>query len=518
MEEIKGELKETISDKEVEKRKKELKEKITNFLKDKHNLALIGILIFSFSLLLYFFSVTNGQTLWHDEAEYMSAAKYWAFNTPFNINPARPPLFSFFAFLLYKIGFQELGIKFFLELIPALLIVLFTYLLVKEMYDKKIALISAFITSVSWIHLFYSMRLMTDMLGLLFGILSFFFFWKGYVKKENKYYVWLIGFFVALAFLCRLTGILYGGIIFLFLFITEQFKFFKNKNLWIAVLVFLVTISPYLVWSYFYHGNAFAFRQGYGGVPDSSPGWYMIQHLYDYPELGFFIFFILGLVTLIPLFLSFDLVIFKKNKERYNDLFSFILIVVILFFFIFFLRSAENRWLIAMSIGVFIFSAKGIILIYDFTKKNFKHFAIITLIALLIFGAYFQINHADAIIKDKVNTYVPVKEAALWMKENSNPDDVILTASVPQTAYYSERKVISFYNSSEGAYYTSGQLGGFINSEKPRYVVVSVFEPSNPQWTLDYPQQNPSMFKPVKAWFSDQEQKNPILIVYEVDY
>ncbi|MDD5012037.1 MAG: glycosyltransferase family 39 protein [Candidatus Nanoarchaeia archaeon] len=516
MEEIKGEIKESSSD--TEKKKEELKGKIKTILTNKYNILLFGLLIFSFVLLSYYFFITDGQTLWHDEAEYLSAAKYWAFDIPYEIHPARPPLFSFLAFLIYKIGFQENSIKFLLELIPALLVVLFTYLLVKEMYNKKIALITAFITSVSWIHLFYSMRLMTDTLGLLFGILSLLCFWKGYVQKEKKYLIWLIGFFVALSFLCRLTGILYGGIIFFFLFATEQFKFLKNKHLWIAVLVFILTISPYLIWNQFYHGNVFAFSQGYGDVSNLSPGWYMFQHLYDYPELGFFVFFLIGLTTLFPLFLSLDLTLFKKDKKYYNDLFSFLLVTVILFFFIFFLRVAENRWLIAMSIGIFILSAKGLVLIFDFVKKNFKSLAIIILIVALIFGAYFQLNHADIIIKDKVSSYMPVKEAALWMKDNSNPNDIIMTASVPQTVYYSERKVISFYNSTEGAYYTPEQLGGVINYEKPKYVVVSAFEPSNPQWTLTYPSQYPDIFTPVKVWFEDQAQQTPILIVYETSY
>ncbi len=38
-----------------------------------------------------------------------------------------------------------------------------------------------------------------------------------------------------------------------------------------------------------------------------------------------------GLLTLIPLFLSLDLTILKKDKKYYNDLFSFILIITILF-------------------------------------------------------------------------------------------------------------------------------------------------------------------------------------------
>ena len=150
------------------------KEKIKTWLKSPSNIVLLGILLFSFVLLTYYFNLTKTQTLWWDEAEYMSTAKHWAFGVDYDINPQRPPLFPFLVSIFYLLGFKDVLIKFILEIIPSLFVVLVTYLLVNEMYgNKKLALITSFIMSVSWIHLFYSMRFMTDSLGFLFGLLSF---------------------------------------------------------------------------------------------------------------------------------------------------------------------------------------------------------------------------------------------------------------------------------------------------------------------------------------------------------
>ena len=114
----------------IDKRKEQLKRKIKKFLGNKYTLILIGILIFAFIIYLNYFSMTKNQTLWWDEAEYMSMAKHWASDVPYEINPARPVLLPFLASILYRLGFGELSIKFSLELIPLLLSILLMYLLV----------------------------------------------------------------------------------------------------------------------------------------------------------------------------------------------------------------------------------------------------------------------------------------------------------------------------------------------------------------------------------------------------
>ncbi|MDD5193302.1 MAG: glycosyltransferase family 39 protein [Candidatus Nanoarchaeia archaeon] len=499
-----------INDK-LEKRK----ERIIKWFKDKNNIVFILILLLSLVVIFYYFNITKHQTLWYDEAEYMSTANYWAFGIPYQIHQERPPLFPFLAFLLLKLGFNEVGIRILLELVPFFLCLIFFYFLVSKMYSKKIALIATFILSVSWIHIFYTMRLMTDSIGFLFGILSIYCFWEGYINNKGKIYIWLIGFFVSLSFLVRLTGVLYGVLILLFLLVTDKFRFLKNKNMWISLLISLLTILPYLIWSHYYYGNAFAFRAGYGGGAGSALGWWMLTLLYDYPELVFFIFFLVGVLTLLPMFLSLDIILTKENKKYLSDIFILLNILFTLAFFIYFLRQGENRWLMMMSIGIFVISAKGIVLAYDFINKHIgKILAVIALLLILFSGAYYQLNHADQIIKGKINTYDQVREAALWMKQNSDPKDIIVSASEPQNTYYSERKTLTHYNSSGHVYFTPEQFDGIIKELKPKYYVTSVFEPSIPQWTYSYPDER--KFIPVQAWFSDPDKKQPILVIYEI--
>ncbi|MBU3912760.1 MAG: DUF63 family protein, partial [Nanoarchaeota archaeon] len=275
----------------------------------------------------------------------------------------------------------------------------------------------------------------------------------------------------------------------------------------------------YLLWSQAYYGNAFAFRSGYGGIQSIPLGWNLISLVYDYPELGFFIFFVVGLLTLIPMFLSLDILLLKRDKTYYADFFMLLSILFTLAFFIYFLRTGENRWLILMSIGIFAISAKGIALIYSLINKDIsKILAILLLLAMLSSGAYFQLKHADNIIKLKIDSYSQVKEAALWMKSNSNSSDIIATASLTQTVFYSERKAITFLSPELNRAYTSEEFTELIKKLRPKFFVISIFEPWVPQWTYSYPQEHPEQLKPVKAWFSDAQQQQPLLVIYELNY
>ncbi|MEM3074692.1 MAG: hypothetical protein QW727_02000 [Candidatus Pacearchaeota archaeon] len=80
-----------MNEEKIEKRK----QKIKNWLSDKHNLVLFGILIFAFIIRLYYFALTKNQPLWWDEAEYMSAAKSYAGIMDFELEAKDFPGFHF---------------------------------------------------------------------------------------------------------------------------------------------------------------------------------------------------------------------------------------------------------------------------------------------------------------------------------------------------------------------------------------------------------------------------------------
>ena len=188
-------------------------EKAKGWLKDKYNLLFLAILLFAFILRIKYFDI-NSLSLWWDEATYLAAGRYWAFGeTLWTVEAARPPFFMLLIALFFKLGFNELLIRFFTVVVPSLFIVFFTYLLGKEFYDKKAGLIAALLATVSWMFLVNIARAHSDLLAVALGLAAIYFFWKGYVnvEKKNTFYLFLCGLFLGLGFMTRLSNLIVIG-------------------------------------------------------------------------------------------------------------------------------------------------------------------------------------------------------------------------------------------------------------------------------------------------------------------
>jgi hypothetical protein len=179
----------------------------------------------------------------------------------------------------------------------------------------------------------------------------------------------------------------------------------------------------------------------------------------------------------------------------------------------------EYRWFFAILPGMFAFTAKGLIKFGDFVQSiiKVKYLSIILVIILLLLGVYTQYNHADMIVKNKLDSYSQVKDSGLWLKNNSNPEDMIVSASVTQLRYYAERNILDFYvngsNDNESAFDAK------VMEYKPKYVVISVFEPGfTPQWAYTWPENHTNIAKPVKAFYDASDNKQPLLIIYELNF
>ncbi|MBU2634235.1 MAG: glycosyltransferase family 39 protein, partial [Nanoarchaeota archaeon] len=209
---------------------------------------LILILIFAFTVRFYFFSDYKNQPIWWDESEHVLMAKHIAFGTPdTGYNASReifvPLIFAF----IFKIFNSELAVRFF-QLLFSVGIVWLTYLVGKEIFNKKTGLIAAFIMAVFHLNLFFTLRFGLEIIAPFFALLTVYFFWKGYVKKENqKVFIPLMAVFAAFAFMssAKIAFLLIS--MFLFLLITERFTFFKNKKLWFALIIFLILLTPYML-------------------------------------------------------------------------------------------------------------------------------------------------------------------------------------------------------------------------------------------------------------------------------
>ncbi|MEK6855518.1 MAG: glycosyltransferase family 39 protein [Nanoarchaeota archaeon] len=487
---------------------------VQEWLKDKNNLMLLAILFLAFIVRLYYFFVTKDQTVWWDEAEYMSTAKHWAFGVPFELNPQRPPLFQFLAALVFKLGLGEQFIKFFLVLLPSLIFVLAVYLLGKEMFDKKVGLIAAFLTSLSWTLLFWGSRVQPDFISMTFQTFSIFFMWR-YWKNNNHLLVILSALFAGLGFYFKVSGLLVPISFAVFILIKDRLSAFKNKHNYYFAISFLLSLAPYFIWSKVTFNTSTAFSTGYSaGVQEKIPfAWYNLNLFYDLTGVLLFIIFISGVLISLKFLLFFDIIIKEKKKIlEHPEVFSILVLLIVSSFYIFYIRAAQDRWVFLWLPFIFFVSAKSLIYAYSLIKKIDKNIAIFLLIGLVLIVGYLQLSQANTLIKEKKDSYLPVKLAALWMKDNSNPSDIILSMSRTQNTYYSERETYKkFEDESEK------ELEEYIKEKKPKFITYSLFE-QHPAWLQPWIEKNQDKLIPVKAYFADEEQKNAVLVVYEINY
>jgi len=236
----------------LEKRKEKIKNKLLTWLKDPYNLMLVGILIFAFAIRLYYFFLTKDQTHWWDSLAYGSIAKdsiyhLWT-QTSFLTRELiiRPPLLPYLWSFLIRINLSDAFSIFVLQIVPSFISVIFIYLIGKQLFNKKIALISSFFMAILWINLFYSVRMLTGIPSLTLILISIYFFLKFNKKMEIKNFALSI-FFLSLAVLMRYPSGLIGFVYILFLFSTKKFSFLKNKSFWIGGIVGAIPLFIFFI-------------------------------------------------------------------------------------------------------------------------------------------------------------------------------------------------------------------------------------------------------------------------------
>ena len=487
--------------------------KIREFFKDKHNLILILILLFAFIVRMYFFFNTIEQPLWWDEAQYGEQARRLGLDLGTNDiwYYRRTMLLPVFWSFLFMIGLGEASLRF-TEVLFSVLLVFATYLVAKEFFDKKAGLMAAFGVAFARIILFETTRLLNSAPSAAFMLLAVYFFYKGYLKENKTKDIYLAALFASLAMSFRFAAFLALISFVLLMLIKEKGRIWKNKHIIGAALLFLLILSPFF-YSYQknYPGGVKDFLKHYGGVglaKEEKPqllGWPGVyQYLKILPSnISWILFaaFIIGLIFLLDFLLAPDL-LFKEISLQKN-LFLFLFILPPLIYHGLRSEYIEERYLIGILPVILIISAFGIIKLYEYLKNYSKYIFAGIIIILLLASSYPIIKDANSIIEGKKSSYQQVKEAALWMKENSEPGDVIISNSIPQTQYYSDRSTYYVEDPEE------------IEKLSPKYYVVSIYERSAQQY-LDYPENNKDKFKVnVKAWFIDEAKTQPSLVIYE---
>jgi len=456
--------------------------------------------------------------LWWDEAAYGSLAKNFILDGRWSDTYLiqhetfiRPLLFPILWAALLKIGFGEIGVRFLLQFLPSIIAVFFVYLISKELYGKKIALISTFIFSAIWVNLFYTARLLADNSALAFVFPSIYFFIKSQQPEFNAKYFGLSILLLSLATFMRYPiGVIFFAYL-AFLFLTWRTDLLKNKKFWIAGLIGVLPILIFFVYNYANSGNIFpALLSGeyYGkdtGQPRAPIAFNLLKFILVFLKTPFFVFFIVGAaMTLFELFVGYDLIA-KKQKLKAHLLTS-LLFIVFFSFFIFSVRGAEDRYFMPISITFVSIAGIGADFVYESVKKYNKQIALVVLLGVLAFGAYQEVKYADSIIKDKQQSFLYERKGFEWIKLNTPEDSTLLGRGTgPYAVYYAERKYLED---------VAKENISDMNTIDADYFIYNAYRPS-PDYVLEYIQSNQTKWQPINGFFFDAQKTQPAFIVYK---
>lgn len=542
MEEVKGEISE--SHLEIEKRESKIKNFLFGWVKDGYDKAFLVLLAVSCAIGIWIFFYTKGQPLWYDAANFLSTAQKWALNLT-NVNDIwyyrRGIFWVLYSFIFFKVGIGEVGIQF-SGVLFYLGVIISSYFLLKEMFNKKIALISSIPLSLSWVLLFYIGRSMTELPSTFFLLLSLLFFWKGYVLKKGNKFLYLFGFFYALACFTRMELLLFAFPFFVYIFIDQKLKLFVDKRLWITLAIFLITLLPVIILYLTHYGNIItdiliyyfgigAQQAGVSSSASSKTFFDLFSYFGDLPYLlttALFIVFLIGVLFFFAnLFIGIDKLF--KDKDIQKKFFILLWILVPIFVLGRITDYVEERYLIPLFPFLFMLVAIPFLKFEDLLVKHFKFkktlalgLSVLILLVMILPG----ISFGKSLIDDKKASYLEVEQSALWFKANSNPQDVMISDSLPYFTYYAQRttypfnirnwarhlEVTSLFNYSEG----EQGFNEFVNNTHPAYMMLSSFEASA-QWVYDYPQNHSNILTPIKAFYQSGTQQ-PVIIIYKFDY
>lgn len=511
----------------------ERKKKIKALIKGSDKLAILGIVALAFVIRIYYFFVTKDQTLWWDALAYASMAKTnflygvslsEASMSVFNEIMIRPPLLPLLWSFLMKFSFTELMSKFVLQIVPSVLSVFVIYLIGKEVYDKKTALIAAAIFAVSWIHLFYSMRMLTNISALFFLLLSIYYFFKSSEELKQKYFALAI-FFLSITILLRYPYGLVGFVYLIFLVFTQKLNFLKKKSFWKGGILGVTPLILFFLINFIKWGHFFPAVKTYILTAQEKPAYayYTLGFFEHILQTPFFWIFLLGLaVTLMHLFFGFGVI--KKSSKLKFHMFSILLLLTNLIFLIFLLKASEDRYLFINFSSIIFPTAIGIVFIQDLIKKYSKQIATGFVIFILAWGAYSQLTFGDEMIDSKKHSFSQMKETFLWIKSNTPEDAVILGEGVDfYSIYYADRTPMSWPKESFYAKVYSDivpqawlDMRSDLTDYKVEadYIVQDVFH-GNEQFITDYLIEIQPQLEPVYAVFIDPERTQAAVVVYK---
>ena len=208
-------------------------------------------------------SLIPSPSIFSDDYVYMKLARSFFFDFNFTIHQAAvdiyPPLYPMLLSISYL--FKDMTIIYpLMKIINALvssLIIIPAFLLSKEFFTEKKALVIALLISFIPSNFSFSPYIMSENLFYPLSLFTLYFIYKSFLEKGYKYNI-LAGVFLALSYLTRTIAVnMVGALVisyFILFFVGKMNKLLVIKKLFISFCLFLVIISPWMIRNFYLYG------------------------------------------------------------------------------------------------------------------------------------------------------------------------------------------------------------------------------------------------------------------------
>ncbi len=331
-----------------------------------HKAFLFIIFIF---LIVKLFSLFVAHDIWWDSAVYLGMGKFiYSSGNSGLWEASRPLVWPLILGFFWKIGLDAVFFGKLLVVLFSLGILLLTYLIALDIFDKKVAIVSSLFLALSQTFFLFSNILHAEIPSTFFALLGFYFFIR---KRYN-----LSGLFLGIAFMTRFFQIFAFISLALILFYLFLKKKSSYKRLFYFSLFFLIPVIPYLILNYFLY-NAPLYPFLLQSFMTKYTGWVFSQPFY---------FYFVNLVkeNVLALFSIIALVLILKNPSLKT--FSLSLLFLFLFAPYNLIAHKEMRLLIPALPFLYILASYGLFYFINLFKKNKNLLLLLLLIVFLVLG------------------------------------------------------------------------------------------------------------------------------------
>ncbi|MBW2992577.1 glycosyltransferase family 39 protein [Candidatus Woesearchaeota archaeon] len=343
--------------------------------KDKIYRIILFTAILIFTVLVFYKIPFYNEILW-DSAVYVETGKYiFSLGSSGIWESVRPLVWPLILGAVWKIGLDPVVFGKLIVFLMGVGIVYLTYILGKDIFDRKIGLLAAVFTAFTPTFLLTNSQLLTAIPSTFFAVLGFYLF----VKKKYFYSGLLLG----IAFMTRFLQLFVFILLVIYLLIFYFRKKEKLKNILMIGAGFLIPVIPYLILNTILYGNPIHpfLLQSYMA---KYTGWFWWEPLSFY-FVNLFKENFLVLFAIPAFYFLFK----KKDKEK---------LLVLLLFLVYFIYynsiiHKEMRFLVTLFPYLFLITAYGLGSAAGYIKNKAANILVlIILVVIFLITAYPQIK------------------------------------------------------------------------------------------------------------------------------